>query len=299
MIKVGNFTKESIRNGAKVLGGHRIKFVSEDKEFVILQTASGNYQGFYLDYEKDGAYVDQERTPAPNWDLSFETLDDCKKHFKIGEDESPIVDRYHRLKAKHQSSVILLRCGDFYETFEEDAKVVSETLGITLTKRGSTKMTGFPYHAIDSYLPKLVRAGLRVAICDKLEKEKLLCKKKEVEEMVKQKEQPKEKVKVKKVNEEKVEQADATVQMLTINTPVSSQIDMRKIVTEACKAYDISTDHVAVWQHNGNGDFGLAVAFIGKKPVALAPWERERTEKKTTYKFCQMAEKFNSLRSRI
>lgn len=82
-----------------------------------------------------------------------------------------VLTTYKELKAKHPDAVLLFRCGDFYETYEQDAKVVSEVLGITLTKRnGSPKgegyMAGFPHHALDAYLPKIIRAGHRVAICD-------------------------------------------------------------------------------------------------------------------------------------
>jgi DNA mismatch repair protein MutS len=82
------------------------------------------------------------------------------------------------LKAKHPDAVLLFRCGDFYETYSEDAIVASEILGITLTKRANgtaktVEMAGFPFHALDTYLPKLIRAGKRVAICDQLEDPKL------------------------------------------------------------------------------------------------------------------------------
>ena len=85
-----------------------------------------------------------------------------------------VLKTYRELKEKHPDALLLFRCGDFYETYEDDAKTVSEVLGITLTKRtGSPKgegyMAGFPYHALDIYLPKLIRAGKRVAICDQLE----------------------------------------------------------------------------------------------------------------------------------
>lgn len=72
---------------------------------------------------------------------------------------------------KHPDAVLLFRCGDFYEAYCEDAKPVSDILGITLTKRSSDglEMAGFPYHALDTYLPRLIRHGVRVAICDKLE----------------------------------------------------------------------------------------------------------------------------------
>ena len=82
------------------------------------------------------------------------------------------------LKAKHPDAVMLFRCGDFYETYSTDAIIAAEILGITLTKRANGKgktieMAGFPHHALDTYLPKLVRAGKRVAICDQLEDPKM------------------------------------------------------------------------------------------------------------------------------
>lgn len=86
-----------------------------------------------------------------------------------------ILKQYKELKQKHPNALILFRCGDFYETYCDDAVTASSILGITLTKRTSTgeKMAGFPYHALDTYLPKLIRAGQRVAICDQLEDPKL------------------------------------------------------------------------------------------------------------------------------
>ena len=91
-----------------------------------------------------------------------------------------MMKQFYDLKAKHPDAVLLFRCGDFYETYGEDAVVAAQILGITLTRRNngkenmpSTEMAGFPYHALDTYLPKLVRAGKRVAICDQLEDPKL------------------------------------------------------------------------------------------------------------------------------
>ena len=91
---------------------------------------------------------------------------------------TPMMKQFLELKAKHPDAIMLFRCGDFYETYSTDAIVASEILGITLTKRANGKdkqleMAGFPYHALDTYLPKLVRAGRRVAICDQLEDPKL------------------------------------------------------------------------------------------------------------------------------
>ena len=92
---------------------------------------------------------------------------------------TPMMKQFFDLKAKHPDAVLLFRCGDFYETYCDDAVVASSILGITLTRRnnggsaGATEMAGFPYHALDTYLPKLIRAGKRVAICDQLEDPKL------------------------------------------------------------------------------------------------------------------------------
>lgn len=94
---------------------------------------------------------------------------------------TPMMRQFYDLKAKHPDAVLLFRCGDFYETYCSDAIVASEILGITLTKRSNGKsdtakaieMAGFPFHALDNYLPKLVRAGKRVAICDQLEDPKM------------------------------------------------------------------------------------------------------------------------------
>ena len=79
-------------------------------------------------------------------------------------------DQYECLKSKHQDAILLFRCGDFYASFFDDAKKVSEIIGITLTRRKgeSMHMAGFPYTALDIYLPKLIRAGLRIAICDEI-----------------------------------------------------------------------------------------------------------------------------------
>ena len=86
-----------------------------------------------------------------------------------------IEKQFHDLKAKHPDAVLLFRCGDFYECREEDAEKVSKILGIILSRHTASQQLfcGFPYHALDTYLPKLIRAGLRVAICDQLEDPKL------------------------------------------------------------------------------------------------------------------------------
>ncbi len=92
--------------------------------------------------------------------------------------QTPLMAQYSKIKLAHPDTILLFRMGDFFETFEEDAKIAAKVLGITLTKRGGngttddTPLAGFPHHAIDTYLPKLVRAGYRVAICEQMENPK-------------------------------------------------------------------------------------------------------------------------------
>ena len=94
---------------------------------------------------------------------------------------TPMMRQFYTFKKEHPDALLLFRCGDFYETYADDAVEASKILGITLTRRSNGKnqsaaaceMAGFPYHALDTYLPKLIRAGKRVAICDQLEDPKL------------------------------------------------------------------------------------------------------------------------------
>ena len=101
---------------------------------------------------------------------------------------SPVMKQYRDLKEQHPDAVLLFRIGDFYEAYEEDAETAADILGIVLTTRNTdgTKMAGFPHHALDTYLPKLVMAGKRIAICDQLEDPKLTKKlvKRGITEMV-------------------------------------------------------------------------------------------------------------------
>ncbi|MCX6151931.1 MAG: DNA mismatch repair protein MutS [Ignavibacteriales bacterium] len=90
---------------------------------------------------------------------------------------TPLMAQYHKIKENHPDTILLFRVGDFFETFEEDAKTASKVLGITLTRRangsaGDVPLAGFPFHAIDTYLPKLVRSGYRVAVCEQMENPK-------------------------------------------------------------------------------------------------------------------------------
>jgi DNA mismatch repair protein MutS len=87
--------------------------------------------------------------------------------------QTPLMRQYFEIKEKHPGTILLFRVGDFYETFADDAVLISKELGITLTKRNNggdqTPLAGFPYHALDTYLPKLVKRGFRVAICEQTE----------------------------------------------------------------------------------------------------------------------------------
>lgn len=97
-----------------------------------------------------------------------------EKKMSSGEGITPLMRQYYKIKDKHPGAILLFRMGDFYETFEEDARTVSRILGITLTRRsngqaGDIPLAGFPHHALDTYLPRLVQAGMRVAVCEQLE----------------------------------------------------------------------------------------------------------------------------------
>ncbi len=102
----------------------------------------------------------------------------AKKKTDKGDKETPLMKQYNQIKARHPQALLLFRVGDFYETFGKDAIVASKILGIVLTARkngsaGAVELAGFPHHSLDTYLPKLVRAGQRVAICDQLEDPKM------------------------------------------------------------------------------------------------------------------------------
>ena len=91
---------------------------------------------------------------------------------------TPVMKQFLDIKSKYKDTIILFRMGDFYETFLDDAVITSKVLGIVLTKRANGKaadvdLAGFPYHSLDNYLPKLVKAGYRVAICEQIEDPKL------------------------------------------------------------------------------------------------------------------------------
>jgi len=127
--------------------------------------------------EEQKEMAQQEDKPSDQKEQASEQREEKKEEKAVKGAISPLVQQYLDLKKKHPDAILLFRCGDFYETYKDDAVKASNILGITLTKRNGRKddegkplaMAGFPYHALDTYLPKLIRAGERVAICDQLE----------------------------------------------------------------------------------------------------------------------------------
>lgn len=136
-----------------------------------------------------GKLEEMKRSVSP--DVNGTQLHEEKEHREYHEEQKrqqqrqtsdipPIIKQYNELKQKHPDALLLFRCGDFYETYKEDAIKASDILGITLTQHSKRmdeegkplKMAGFPFHALDTYLPKLIRAGERVAICDQLDSPK-------------------------------------------------------------------------------------------------------------------------------
>ena len=149
-----------------------------------LQIDSIQLAALSLDYQRAKAAVDKAVEEATK--VAGEVADEAgdepeeatapeeKSEELVRTPNNTLISQYEDLKRKHPDALLLFRCGDFYECYDEHAVKAAEVLGITLTVRNSTgrKMAGFPFHALDTYLPKLIRAGLRVAICDQLEEPK-------------------------------------------------------------------------------------------------------------------------------
>lgn len=136
---------------------------------LVNEILDGDNYTIKLVESKDETSNTKEETPIPK--------EETKKAEEVKVELSPMLKQFYELKAKHPDAVLLFRCGDFYETYGIDAEEASKILGITLTKNTKRKdkdgkplaLAGFPHHALDTYLPKLIRAGKRVAICDQLE----------------------------------------------------------------------------------------------------------------------------------
>lgn len=155
-------------------------WLADDKQYYKTHLAAILYSDVLA-----GKLEEMKRSISP--DVDGTQLHEENEHREYHEEEKrqqqqmsnvpPIIKQYNDLKQKHPDALLLFRCGDFYETYKEDAVKASNILGITLTKHSKRmdeegkplKMAGFPYHALDTYLPKLIRAGERVAICDQLE----------------------------------------------------------------------------------------------------------------------------------
>lgn len=126
----------------------------------------------YHEEENKQASSEETKKIREEKDVTSEERHETQRKQKEETKVSPIMKQWEELKAKHPDALLLFRVGDFYEMYEQDAKRGAEMLGITLTKRNGSKdsyLAGFPHHALDTYLPKLIRAGERVAICDQLE----------------------------------------------------------------------------------------------------------------------------------
>ena len=155
----------------------------DEKQFIPILRESRRklYSEFekwsYADYKPKGI----DAVNSKIYDAIFAVDELIRKIESQSENESPIMKQFRDLKAKFPDAMLLFRCGDFYEAYDDDAEACAKILGITLTYRNNNafprkpedRMAGFPYHALDAYLPKLVRAGKRIAICDQLEDPKL------------------------------------------------------------------------------------------------------------------------------
>ena len=129
----------------------------------------------YADYKPEGI----DAVNSKIYDAIF-AIDELIREIESRTEKKSIMEQFKELKEKYPDAVLLFRCGDFYETYEDDAVECARILGITLTERVRNlgdnsfyKLAGFPHHALDIYLPKLVRAGKRIAICDQFEDPKV------------------------------------------------------------------------------------------------------------------------------
>lgn len=145
-----------------------------------LQINSIDLAAVQLDYQRSkelatqAQQMEQDAVQEVQSAIEEESAEATEEPSPLGveaKEESPMIKQFQEMKSKHPEALLLFRCGDFYETYHDDAADAAKILGITLTVRTSdkTRMAGFPHHALDTYLPKLIRAGKRVAICDQLE----------------------------------------------------------------------------------------------------------------------------------
>ena len=153
------------------------QYTDKEKSHYFLSEVTGDKRRAYALAKKPDKYFvfqGNYRLPSDNITKKAMTMKQTEETTM-----SPFMKQYNELKAKHPEAILLFRVGDFYETYDEDAVKAGEILGITVTRKFNSKdkgsdghalkMAGFPYHSLDTYLPKLIRAGVRVAICDQLD----------------------------------------------------------------------------------------------------------------------------------
>ena len=153
------------------------QYTDKEKGHYFLSEVTGNKRRAYALAKKPDKYFvfqGNYRLPSDNITKKAMTMKQTEETTM-----SPIMKQYNELKEKHPERLLLFRVGDFYEAYDEDATKIGEILGITVTRKFNSKdkgsdghalkMAGFPYHTLDTYLPRLIRAGMRVAICDQLD----------------------------------------------------------------------------------------------------------------------------------
>lgn len=166
-------------------GGHQFRIHTDEvpndcQGEQVAEILNRKYKG--TDYEVIETREMNDEDIHGDWFINLP--DDFGKLLKDDTETAKMDKQYRDLKAKHPDAMLLFRCGDFYETYYDDAERAADVLGITLTVSSKHKepsgrgrrLAGFPYHALDTYLPKLIRAGVRVAICDQLEAPKTTTK---------------------------------------------------------------------------------------------------------------------------
>ena len=153
-------SKREVKSGSQMWHVYRLSENTKSDEFFFAQPIKALRYAFLL-RKRSGAILPKAIYTKLMADVSAS---------KAQAEPSALAKAWESMKAKHPDSILLFRCGDFYESYDIDAKIISEVLGITLTRTSrkdiTAQMAGFPHHALDSYLPRLVRAGKRVAICD-------------------------------------------------------------------------------------------------------------------------------------
>lgn len=272
MAKVGNFSKETLKNGAKVVGGHRVKYVSEDKTFVILLTSYGYFYGVFLKYDADGAYVDDEKTPRQSKELCFDSLEDCKKYWKVGEFVEAEEVKEEEPKSNEAKVLKAYKNGQFFEYYGKDAEKVSEVLGIPVIGSGEEKSVGHPAKDQYSCMAKLVKAGYKVKV---------------IENGVEQKAKPVKPLPTKEKKAAAPKKADAVEEpkKLEIASPIESKgmEAMREAFVKMCDEQKFDIDKTCIKQSKEDTSHGTLVGYKDKKAVVETAWYRKEEGKERKY----------------